>query len=199
MKTLVIDVETDGLPPKNADYKTQPHLFPNIVSIAYKVDDLETKEYIINQEGRKIPDHVSKINGITSDAANASPHFIGPVLNEIIALDVPVITIGHNIYFDSSIIKAQTIRLIRAKKLARELFEKLEQILHKDRRVDTMKETITFCDLPGKYGPKWPKLQELHSKLFGCEFEGAHSSKIDVEATYKCYLRLKELGVIKRG
>lgn len=196
MKTLVIDVETDGLPPKNADYKTQFQLFPNILSIAFKVDDQETKEYIINQEGRKIPDNISKINGITTEMANASPYFIAPIMAEIIVLDVPEKTIGHNIYFDSSTIKAQVIRLIRANKLERDFYEKLEQILHKERRVDTMKATIKYCDLPGKYGPKWPKLTELHYKLFGCGFEGAHSSGGDVEATYKCYTKLKELGII---
>lgn len=197
MKTLVIDVETTGLPPKNGDYKTQFAEFPDIVSIAYKVDDTQTKEFIINQEGRKIPQHTIDIHGITNEMADASPYFIVPVMEEIIALEVPEKTIGHNIYFDSSNIKAQLIRIIRANKIKRELYDKMEEILHKDRRVDTMKSTIKFCDLPGKFGPKWPKLTELHFKLFGTLPETSHSSGADCDTTYKCYIELVKRGIIK--
>jgi hypothetical protein len=38
---------------------------------------------------------------------------------------------------------------------------------------------------------------ELHRKLFGCDFEGAHDASFDVAATAKCFWELVRLGVIK--
>lgn len=197
MKTLVIDIETTGLPQKGHEYNTHFLQYPNIVTLAYKVNDGETKEYIVNQEGRMLTSDNTAIHGITTEMANASPHYIVPVLAELIALEVPDRVIGHNIYFDSSIIKAQVLRLVHYKKMSREEFTLLETLLHKDRRIDTMKSTIKFCDLPGPRGPKWPKLTELHLKLFGENPTKSHSSSADVDTTYKCYVKLLELGVIK--
>ena len=43
---------------------------------------------------------------------------------------------------------------------------------------------------------KWPKLTELHVKLFGEAFAEAHNASADVEATARCFLELIRLGVI---
>ena len=197
MKTLVIDIETDKLPPKNGVYGQQFLQYPNIVSIAWKVNDAPVLEYIINQEGRKLSAENIAIHGITNEMTAASPHYIVPILTELIACEVPDKVIGHNIYFDSSTIKAQMLRLCHFKKMERPSFTKLEALLNKDLRVDTMKLTTKWCDLPGKYGPKWPKLEELHFKLFGTLPEKTHSSGSDVETTHKCYVELVKRGIIK--
>lgn len=117
--------------------------------------------------------------------------------SEMVVLSINTdITIGHNIYFDSSIIKANVLRMLYwNNKIDVKLKEEVWRLLDKDRRVDTMKGTISFCNIPGKYGAKWPKLTELHQKLFNEGFN-AHNSKDDVDATYKCYIKLKELGVL---
>jgi DNA polymerase III epsilon subunit-like protein len=46
------------------------------------------------------------------------------------------------------------------------------------------------------YGHKWPKLSELHQKLFGVTFEEAHDAAVDIEATAKCFWELKRRGII---
>ena len=61
----------------------------------------------------------------------------------------------------------------------------------------TMQSTVDFCAIPGKYGYKFPKLQELYKKLFGNEFEDAHNALSDIRATLKCYLELKKRGIIR--
>ena len=38
-----------------------------------------------------------------------------------------------------------------------------------------METSVDFCGLMGGYGLKWPKLSELHYKLFGFNFEAAHN------------------------
>lgn len=196
MKELTLDCETTGLPAKHHAYDKDFMEYPYIVTLAWKVNDEETKYFIINQEGRPIPPEATAIHGITDAMAAASPYMIEDILIELhMDGEGADFSIGHNIFFDTSTIKANVLRLIHQERMTTEFYSKLEELLHRERRIDTMHKTIKFCNLPGKYGPKWPKLTELHFKLFGENFE-AHNSKDDVNATRKSYLRLKELGVI---
>ena len=58
----------------------------------------------------------------------------------------------------------------------------------------TMSSTTDFVQASWNsyYGEwKWPKLQELHFKLFKTHFENAHNAMADVEATIKCFFELK--------
>ena len=43
---------------------------------------------------------------------------------------------------------------------------------------------------------KWPKLEELHTFLFGESFDGAHDAMVDVKATRRCFYEMVERGVI---
>jgi len=58
-----------------------------------------------------------------------------------------------------------------------------------------MKST-NYCGILGEYGVKWPKLRELHIKLFGTEFDGAHDASADIAATKKCFFELKRIGIL---
>jgi DNA polymerase-3 subunit epsilon len=59
-----------------------------------------------------------------------------------------------------------------------------------------MDSTTNFCTLPGPYGYKWPKLEELHYKLFNTTFTGAHNAAMDIEMTAKCFWELRRRGVM---
>jgi DNA polymerase III epsilon subunit-like protein len=190
MKTLTLDIETSGLPTKNADYKFNYMDFPRICGIAWKCDDAETVHYIINQEGFIIPQETINIHGITNEIANASQHFLADIIKILISNETPDLVIGHNIYFDTSIIKANVLRLIKEGKLEDSCFDGIEAFLHKDRRIDTMRKSIRFCGVGA-----FPKLSVLYSKLFNEEFDG-HTAKTDVDATYRCYVKLQEMGLI---
>lgn len=196
MKTIVLDIETTGLAPQGAVYKINFMDYPYIVSLAFKINDEETKYFIINQEGREIPSEAIAIHGITNEMCQESQHFLGSILEMMISEAIGAdISIGHNIYYDISTIKANVLRMIEEGKATQSFYDTIEILLHKDRRIDTMKQTTKFCNLPGPRGAKWPKLTELYFILFNENFN-AHNSKDDVDATYRCYLRLKELGVI---
>lgn len=197
MKVLTTDCETTGLPPKGANWEIHYQDYPYIVSLAYKLDADETRYFIINQEGRPIPPEATAVHGITNEMADASPHKLLDVLAEMCVMGKEAtITVGHNIYFDSSIMKANILRMMELDhKIDAKLKEEMFKILHKDRRIDTMQSTIKYCNIPGKYGPKWPKLTELYFQLFNETFN-AHNSKDDVDATYKCFIKLLELGII---
>lgn len=190
MKTCVIDIETSGLVPKGATYEKDFDKFPYILSMGWKINDEPVKEFIINQEGRKIPPEVTKINNITQEMVDASPHKLFDVLSGFI-LDAQGsdYIIGHNVFFDTSIIKANSIRMMIGTDNPMYLFNSISDLLHKDKRIDTMRAGIGLCG-------KWPKLSELYKKLFREEFEG-HSAGDDVEACYKCYVEMDKLGLIK--
>ena len=59
-----------------------------------------------------------------------------------------------------------------------------------------MKKSTNYCKLDGPYGYKWPKLSELHYKLFGIGFEEAHNAAVDINATAKCFWEMKKIGVL---
>lgn len=89
------------------------------------------------------------------------------------------IIVGHNIDFDSNIVGAEFVRL-----------EFYNHILNCE-LICTMNSTIDYCGLEND---KWPRLQELYTKIFNTPFEGAHDALNDVKATSKCFFYLKNSG-----
>jgi hypothetical protein len=63
----------------------------------------------------------------------------------------------------------------------------------------TMKETTAYCALPNKWPNsfKWPKLTELHQKLFGFAFDGAHDAMTDITYLKKCFFELLDREIIR--
>lgn len=59
-----------------------------------------------------------------------------------------------------------------------------------------MQASTDLCRLPGPYGFKWPKLSELHYKLFGFDFKEAHDASVDINATEKCFWEMRKTGWI---
>lgn len=58
------------------------------------------------------------------------------------------------------------------------------------------KSVVNYCALPGSQGYKWPKLIELHEKLFGETFVDAHDARVDVKACARCFFELKKRNVL---
>jgi DNA polymerase III epsilon subunit-like protein len=198
MNTLFLDIETTGLPDKGANWETDFRLgFPHIVSISWIFQE-QVYDCILNQEGRTIPDEAIKIHGITSEVANKSEYFANQVLPIFIdnASQAEVI-VGHNLYFDISIVKANLLRLYEHDPDFASIKEYICSALAKEKRIDTMQKSTKYCDIkvPGTNRIKWPSLVELHHKLFEESFD-AHQSKNDVIATRRCYFELKKRGVL---
>ena len=59
-----------------------------------------------------------------------------------------------------------------------------------------MHASTDYCKLRGPYGYKWPKLSELHIKLFGEDFKEAHNASVDINATAKCFWKMRKIGLI---
>lgn len=56
----------------------------------------------------------------------------------------------------------------------------------------TMKSTTKLLNIPGPYGPKFPRLQELYAYLFSVQHNAFH----DLRATARCYFELINRGVL---
>jgi len=51
----------------------------------------------------------------------------------------------------------------------------------------TMKNSVEICGFDSRQGNRYPKLQELYSKLFHQPFENAHDAYCDIKATADCF------------
>ena len=141
--------------------------------------------YDIRPDGYIIPDDAVRIHGITTQRAMEEGRALAAVVDEFMAdFDQATFIVGHNIDFDKKILGAELIRLHRP------------DVMNSKRTYCTMQAGTDFCRIPGKYGYKWPKLQELHIKLFGHDFDGAHNAMSDIEATQECFWELRRRRLI---
>ncbi len=191
MKYLFFDTETTGLPGNYKAPITDFKNWPRVVQLAYLIYDeqgneLKSKDIIIKPEGFTIPLAASNVHGITTERAIAEGIDLQTVLKKF-AEDINSVDIlvAHNISFDEAIIGCEFLR------------NKLENPISLKRKICTMKSTTDFCRIPGNYGFKWPKLSDLHIKLFGKDFDEAHNALADIRATADCFWELKRLKIIK--
>lgn len=190
-KVLVFDSETTGLIPKGVNYKTDYDQFPYLVQLSWLFDG-EMKDFIIYPDGWTIPESSTKIHGITTDMAIKDGHNFNDVIIEFINDCHQADTlIGFNLYFDTSIIKANVRRA-----MPDSFIDLTDCALDKSKRLDLMYKVIKFVGARKENGSgKFPTLVELYRKLFNEDFP-AHNSAEDVKATKRCYDELINLGVI---
>eukprot|EP01035_Chromulina_nebulosa_P032520 gene32520-43448_t len=189
---LIFDTETTGLPrDKNAPL-TDFDNWPRAIQIAWQLHDdkgylIEAKSHLIIPEGFDVPYEAFKIHGISTEKAANDGIPLNDVLREFEeAVDKSTYLVGHNIEFDINVMGCEFLRKGFAEKLTQK------------KVIDTVTETIEYCALPGgRGGFKYPKLEELHQKLFGRGFDSAHNAIADVEVSARSFFKLLELGVIR--
>ena len=187
---LFFDTETTGLPMNYQAPVEDSNNWPRLVQLAWLLSDKNGKEIsrnslIIKPEGFIIPEEAAAVHGITTEQAIAEGIDIGEALAEFSkVLATTKILVAHNISFDEKIMGAEFIR----KDIKHNLIE-LPKIC-------TMQKSTDYCQIEGNYGYKWPKLIELHQKLFNEDFEDAHDALADVKACARCFFELIERKVI---
>jgi len=187
---LFFDTETTGLPKNYKAPVSDLKNWPRLIQVAWLVTDdggkeMKSAEYIIKPDGFSIPAEAAKIHGITDEIANRAGVALKPVLEEIAAdISTAAVLIAHNIQFDEKIVGAEFLRAGS------------RNHLEAKPRKCTMLSSTNYCGIPGPYGNKWPKLQELHAKLFREVFPDAHNALADVRACSKCYFELRRIGVM---
>jgi DNA polymerase III subunit epsilon len=189
---LFFDCETTGLPRNYKAPVSDTANWPRLVQLAWLVCDedgteLEAKDFIVKPEGFKVPDEAAKLHGVSDERARKEGHPLPLVLGAFDkALSGSDLLVAHNIAYDEKIVGSEFWRHGQNDPLAGK------------KKLCTMLSAVDFCRLPGNYGKyKWPKLKELHQKLFNCDFADAHNAIADIRATAKCFFELKKRGVIR--
>lgn len=213
MKFLFYDTETTGLLPKKKGEGFDG--YPHIVQFSYIVYNDETKEIEkIYDNVIRVPDsveislEVSNIHHITTEISRQSNvkiiNCLLAFINECKRVDL---VIGHNLLFDNQVVIGE---LERHKKECPDEAEILSLIIKSFLDLKfycTMQETISFCNIvqafkksPKTY-VKYPKLIELHDKLFGKNTINIqlHNSLNDVLVCFRCFYKFKyDIDVISK-
>jgi len=191
MKYLFFDTETSGLPKNYKLPVTDTDNWPRLIQLAYIIanDDqeiLHESDTIIYPDGFVVDPAVEKIHGISHKMACRDGKPLGTTIDTFLTNCYSVETlVAHNMAFDEKIIGAELVRL------------GIDADFNRIRKICTMKSSTNYCKIPGPYGYKWPRLQEVYWLLFNEKFEGAHNALIDMRATIKVFFELKRIGVIK--
>lgn len=187
---LFFDTETTGLPRNYKAPVTDLNNWPRMIQIAWILSDIdgsriESDDFIIKPENFKIPNAASKVHGISTEKAINEGEDLEKTLikfNDLVKKADFIV--AHNISFDEKILGAELLR------------KKIRSDFGRKRKLCTMQASTNYCRLPGPYGYKWPKLSELHMKLFGKDFDEAHDASVDINATVKCFWKMKKIGLI---
>lgn len=185
---LFVDTETSGIPQSlNAPISDLGN-WPYILQIAWLVYDragnLQKEEnHYIYEEDILIQESSTRIHGITREELIAKGEDRKSVL-KLFASDLrkydPVV-IGHFVEFDSKMIQ---VALMRAGQ---------KNNVKKYRHFCTMRATSDYAIF---HTSDYPKLEELHLKLFHEKMVRIHDAAVDVAATARCFFELKKRGEI---
>jgi DNA polymerase III epsilon subunit-like protein len=189
---LFFDTETTGLPLNWSAPVGDLKNWPRLVQLAFEFykNGIKTDSgnFIIRPEGFFIPEESSSIHGITNERAQKEGILLVVALKEFQNfVEQADYLVAHNMDFDEKIIGAEFLRC------------NFSNILAGKKTICTKEISTDFCKIPGfngKVGYKWPKLSELHMKLFNCDFPDSHNAQADIEATAKCFWELKNRGVL---
>ena len=216
---LFFDTETTGLPKSWKAPVTDLENWPHIVQIAWAVFDdagtqLALRDHIIKPEGFVIPESATAIHGISTEKALKEGRPAAEVLKEFSeAIRGAACLVAHNLDFDEKMVRVELLRQgmpdvfqptpiptnqnkaeIGASQTT--IFGKKEKVWEV-KKICTMKSSTAYCKIPGPYGDKWPKLSELHIRLFEVDFEDQHNAASDVLCCAKCFFELRRRAVIR--
>lgn len=193
MNFLFFDCETTGTP-KNykASYEDVDN-WPRVTQLAWMLCDesgdiLAEHQSLITPDGWEVPREKFFIdNNMSTERCQAEGQPIGMLLAMLMESKQNAdFLVAHNLNFDHRVVWAEFIRA--------GIEPKRGMV-----KICTMMKSTKFCNLPNPKGygaPKWPKLEELHFKLFGKDFDGAHDAMADVIAMKNSFFELVRLGVI---
>jgi DNA polymerase III epsilon subunit-like protein len=188
---LFFDTETTGLPRSYNAPLSDLGNWPRVVQLAWLLTDdagkeQEKGEFIVRPEGFTIPSQAAAVHGITTEIALQKGIPIGHAVAAFhLSLKSARMLVAHNFEFDQRILAAEYLRLGQP-----------HELLMQTESTCTMRRSTDFCRLPSERGGyKWPKLIELHTRLFGSAFESAHDAMADVQACARCFFELRRQGV----
>ena len=195
MLVLFFDTETTGLPRSRRAAPQQSALWPNVVQLSWIIYDIANQVSVDSQDliiqlprDAALPKESVAIHGITRARMNTKGVPISVALDAFeAAASRADLVVAHNLEFDLNVLKAELWRTRRA--------VDFQPPLGRAKQFCTMVATKKLCNLrsttrDGREFVKFPKLEELHSCLFGSEHGHMHDAMGDVIACLRCYCML---------
>jgi DNA polymerase III epsilon subunit-like protein len=210
MRVLVFDTETTGLPKSKIMNPDTLNLWPHIVQFSYVIYDtilndiVHSSDSIVKlKDGITIPEDSIKIHGVTNEISQKNGTNIEVILNEFFShLRNIDLLVGHNVSFDINMIKVELLRFIYETKYnileddVKTYKYNLHFLTNYKNICCTLQDSIDLCNIKaidkfGKEYIKFPKLLELHQKLFESTPNNLHNSFNDILVTLRCFMKLK--------
>lgn len=201
MNILFFDTETTGLPTKQPlSHPSQPKILQlGAILAADSGVEIQTLDTLVKIGSTEINKFALAAHGISAERANAEGIDPCEAFSTFYEMAIQAEALCcHNHNFDIKLIEIMSHQVKGCYDDEEEASMRMSEINDIPYEC-TMMATINYCALPfpsGRKGFKFPKLEELHTKLFGSSFDGAHDALADVSATMRCYFKLKELGVM---
>jgi DNA polymerase III epsilon subunit-like protein len=186
MPTLIFDTETTGMvKQKVPDFTVQPYPV-QLACILVEDNKIINIASVMINPGVPIEKGAADVHKITDELVQR----VGLSLKAATGLFINFLNkadriVAHNSDFDVIVTEAMIYRT-----LADFEMDRYREIP----RVCTMRSTTDICKIPGRYGYKWPKLEEAYRKLIDPKgFSGAHDALNDVLACWKILQKLEEM------
>ena len=209
MLVLVFDTETTGLPSSRVINPDTLNLWPHIVQLSYVIYDTENNDIVYTSDSIvkvkknvNITEDSSRFHKITNEISQTKGIKLDEVLNGFFKyLKTVDIIVGHNISFDINMVKVELLRIIYEENditpnKLKDCKSDLHLLTNFNNICCTLQDSIKFCDIKAvdKFGHpylKYPKLIELHQKLFESSPNNLHNSLNDILVTLRCFMKLK--------
>ena len=197
MRVLTFDTETTGLPKRYNGSIHDSDNWPHIVQLSILLYDLDAQETIaVHDFIIKLPESVvmtqenTDIHGITNEMSSQKGVNIKEALLCMSAcLDDARVLVAHNLEFDANMIAVECNRVGYPNILRIKSFVEYCTMLH----------GMKLCNLKmisrktNREIVKFPKLIELHQKLFNEVPNNLHNSLVDVFVCFRCYHKLTQV------
>ena len=209
MRVLVFDTETTGLPKTKIINPDTLNLWPHVVQFSFVVYDTSINDIIKSCDSIVkldkdviIPEETTKIHGITNKISRIKGIKFETILDEFFySLRNVDILVGHNISFDINMVKVEILRLIYSNEIENDKtkYKYALYFLTNFKNICctcSLKDSVDLCnittfDKKGNPYLKYPKLIELHEKLFQSVPNNLHNSFNDILVTLRCFMKLK--------
>jgi hypothetical protein len=184
-------------------------LWPHIVQFSYIIYDVTDNDICVIEDNIirvagdvEISQESAAIHGITNEISKSGGVDLNQVLSGFFgALKNVDMLVGHNISFDINVVVVELLRIIynQSNTVPADELLSYKTYLHMLNNYQnihcTMQNSIDMCGIKvmGKNGReynKFPKLSELHQKLFGSVPNNLHNSLNDILITLRCYIMI---------
>jgi|1048.fasta_scaffold90823_1 DNA polymerase III epsilon subunit-like protein len=208
MRILVFDTETTGLPKSKIISPDTLNQWPHIVQFSFVIYDTELNDIVVaidnivklTDTGIVISEDSIKLHGITHEISQTKGVKLSKLLHMFCSYLKNVdVLVGHNVSFDINLVKIEILRLIYSSHISDDKIIKYKNNLHVLTNFTnvycTMQNAIELCGIKltdkfGKEYNKFPKLLELHQKLFNSVPNNLHNSFNDILITLRCYVKM---------